>query len=137
MLELGPGALNLMGAMRGAKIVASELRDLMWATTKGRSETPNAASSANMFSLLGMDDEESEDDDGESEEEDCADSSDDDDDDDDDDGSKDDVRGEVGALKGKLGLEGSHRCPWSRCEGDLLGYCLRCWRQLEGLRLNC
>ena len=137
VLELGPGALNLMGAMRGAKIVASELRDLMWATTKGKSETPNAASSANMFSLLGMDDEESEDDDGESEEEDCADSSDDDDDDDDDDGSKDDVRGEVGALKGKLGLEGSHGCPWSRCEGDLLGYCLRCWRQLEGLRLNC
>jgi lysine/ornithine N-monooxygenase len=145
VLELGPGALNLMGAMRGAKIVASELRDLMWATTKGKCKTPNAASSANMFSLLGMDDEEgSEDDDGESGEGDATDSSDDDndnyDDDDDDDedededdGSKDGVPGEVW-LQQKLGPDGSHRCPWSRCEGDLLGYCLRCWRQLEGLR---
>ena len=29
-LELGPGGGNLMGAMRGAKLVAQELRELMW-----------------------------------------------------------------------------------------------------------
>ena len=36
VLELGPGALNLMGAMRGAKIVAEALRDVMWSSEHNR-----------------------------------------------------------------------------------------------------
>ena len=40
MLELGPGGGNLMGAMRGAKLVANELHHLMWKqnTTDGASK---------------------------------------------------------------------------------------------------
>ena len=33
VLELGPGGGNLMGAMRGARVVSNELRDLMWKHT--------------------------------------------------------------------------------------------------------
>ena len=69
VLELGPGALNLMGAMRGAKIVAEALRDLMWTTTKGG----GAASmvNANMYAALGdtLDDGNSESDDESEEDE--------------------------------------------------------------------
>lgn len=49
-LQLGPGALNLMGAMRGAKLVADELRDLVWTTN--RCERPAHALQANAFSIL-------------------------------------------------------------------------------------
>ena len=31
-LEIGPGCLNLMGAMRGGRLVAESLQDLMWDT---------------------------------------------------------------------------------------------------------
>ena len=54
VLELGPGALNLMGAMRGAKIIAVALRDLMW-TTK-RDGAPSAVVNVNSFSCLGLKD---------------------------------------------------------------------------------
>jgi lysine/ornithine N-monooxygenase len=70
VLELGPGALNLMGAMRGGRIVAEGLRDLMWSTT--HSKAASAAVTANQFSLL-----------------DCSDDS--DDSDVDSDGSEDDI----------------------------------------------
>jgi len=55
VLELGPGALNLMGAMRGAKIISSELRDLMW-KMKGH-QPPTEIIASNMFSLLMNEDE--------------------------------------------------------------------------------
>ena len=54
VLELGPGALNLMGAMRGGRIVAEALRDLMWSTTHRKAAS--AAVSANQFSLLEQED---------------------------------------------------------------------------------
>ena len=52
-LELGPGGGNLMGAMRGAKIVSNELHGLMWK----RSEAPGQAKArparpANLFAAL-------------------------------------------------------------------------------------
>ncbi len=56
VLELGPGALNLMGAMRGAKIVAEALRDVMWSST--RREAPSEVVTViNQFSLLGGSDD--------------------------------------------------------------------------------
>ena len=72
VLELGPGALNLMGAQRGAKIVAGALRDLMW--TGGKAASAAGIAAHNKFSLLGLDsdddsdDDDSDDDDGEREE---------------------------------------------------------------------
>ena len=40
IFQLGPGALNLMGSMRGAKIVAEAMRDVMWTYPKrGRAPT--------------------------------------------------------------------------------------------------
>ena len=45
MLELGPGALNLMGAMRGARLVADELSCMMWKESKPKCM-------GNMFSVL-------------------------------------------------------------------------------------
>ena len=53
VLELGPGALNLMGAQRGAKIVAGALRDLMW--TGGKAASAEGVAAHNKFSLLGLD----------------------------------------------------------------------------------
>ena len=53
MLELGPGALNLMGAMRGAKIVAEALRDVMWST--GKDGTVSSLVDGNTYSVLGLD----------------------------------------------------------------------------------
>lgn len=50
-LELGPGGANLMGAMRGAKTVAQELRDLMW-TTAGR-KVAQLGMYVNPWSILG------------------------------------------------------------------------------------
>lgn len=51
VLQLGPGALNLMGAMRGAKNIAAELHHLMWSTEPGcRALGANLA--ANMYSAL-------------------------------------------------------------------------------------
>ncbi len=58
VLELGPGALNLMGAMRGAKIVAESLRDLMWRVTSPvKAASASALVAANQFSLLGLEDD--------------------------------------------------------------------------------
>ena len=64
VLELGPGALNLMGAMRGGRIVAEGLRDLMWSTTHRKAAS--AAVTANQFSLLGLDGSDDSDDSDES-----------------------------------------------------------------------
>ena len=50
VLELGPGALNLMGAMRGAKIVAEALRDVMWSSEHNR----DAEMATNQFSKLNL-----------------------------------------------------------------------------------
>ena len=47
MLELGPGGGNLMGAMRGARVVAHELHDLMGKTGEAR------PSFGNMYASLG------------------------------------------------------------------------------------
>lgn len=47
MLELGPGAGNLMGAMRGARIISNELHGLMW---KRKGTAPPMRS--NQFDLL-------------------------------------------------------------------------------------
>ena len=49
-LELGPGALNLMGAMRGARIVAEALRDLMWSSPKR--QVLSSVVSSNSYSVL-------------------------------------------------------------------------------------
>lgn len=51
LLQLGPGALNLMGAMRGAQIVAAELHHLMWNTDRG-CRALKAAFAANKYSAL-------------------------------------------------------------------------------------
>ena len=57
VLELGPGALNLMGAMRGAKIVSNELHDLMWKDAHARKAKagvarPISRKPANQFASL-------------------------------------------------------------------------------------
>ena len=59
-LELGPGARNLMGAMRGAKAVAEELHGLMWTRVAQKQRRTMVA---NIFELLGTqsDEEASED----------------------------------------------------------------------------
>ncbi|KAL3904149.1 MAG: hypothetical protein SGPRY_011399, partial [Prymnesium sp.] len=53
VLTLGPGARNLMGAMRGAKLVSQELHSLMWTHTKNDSHTRRVL--ANPFSVLSDD----------------------------------------------------------------------------------
>ena len=63
LLELGPGGGNLMGAMRGARVVSDELRDLVWKQPKA---TRKANSARNIFAnqyalLLGDDDDEDDD----------------------------------------------------------------------------
>jgi len=55
LLELGPGALNLMGAMRGAKIVSEQLRDVMWASTRAGSTSVMGAIATNLFGTLDID----------------------------------------------------------------------------------
>lgn len=59
-LELGPGALNLMGAMRGAKIVAEALREVMWSrgsSAKGQGSVVGGdIFGSNQFSALELDD---------------------------------------------------------------------------------
>ena len=52
MLELGPGGGNLMGAMRGARIVANELHDLMWEQSKGHKTAPAKSMFANAYASL-------------------------------------------------------------------------------------
>ena len=44
MLEIGPGSGNLMGAMKGAKMIANELYDLVWTRSAG-----NMAKAGRMF----------------------------------------------------------------------------------------
>eukprot|EP00729_Bicosta_minor_P001330 gene1330-30763_t len=70
-LELGPGALNLMGAKVGANLVANELMDLIWSTPKA--QVPAASSGklhGNSFAMLGgMSSSEDEDEDDDEEEE--------------------------------------------------------------------
>ena len=53
VLELGPGGSNLMGAMRGAKVIADELHDLMWTQSAEEKAATSARAFANPFSLLG------------------------------------------------------------------------------------
>jgi hypothetical protein len=67
VLELGPGALNLMGAMRGAKIVAEALRDLMWSNK--RSGAASTVQNLNQFALLDTDGSGSDESDSESDSE--------------------------------------------------------------------
>ena len=55
-LELGPGALNLMGAMRSARLVAEELHDFMWKGTQAH----RTQLKANLFSILSQPDSEPE-----------------------------------------------------------------------------
>ena len=71
VLELGPGGGNLMGAMRGAKIVSNELHDLMWKETKSQKATPVRAKShfSNQYGALLLEDSEAESDDESSSEE--------------------------------------------------------------------
>ena len=67
-LQLGPGAVNLMGAMRGAKLVAEALHGLMWeraTVASGRRKKLET----NLFSLLAGSDEEDSEEDSEEESE--------------------------------------------------------------------
>ena len=57
-LEIGPGCLNLMGAMRGAKLVAETLHDLMW-----YSKPANTELNGNLFAAFMSSEEEEDDDD--------------------------------------------------------------------------
>eukprot|EP00038_Savillea_parva_P008812 m.179337 g.179337 ORF g.179337 m.179337 type:complete len:495 (+) comp14739_c0_seq1:422-1906(+) len=50
-LQLGPGALNLMGSMRSGQIVAEELHDLIWKDTR----VHRTKLEANLFSMLCVD----------------------------------------------------------------------------------
>ena len=53
MLELGPGAGNLLGAMRGARIVSNELHGLMWRHADGRrAGRPERAVFSNKYAML-------------------------------------------------------------------------------------
>jgi len=53
MLELGPGAANLLGAMRGARIVSNELHGLMWRHADGRrAGRPERATFSNKYAML-------------------------------------------------------------------------------------
>ena len=49
MLELGPGGGNLMGAMRGARIIANELHSLMWAQPDGSALSARSAAATGGF----------------------------------------------------------------------------------------
>ena len=51
-LELGPGAANLIGAMRGARVVANELFRRMWRQPDGRLVAPKRSAFANKFAGL-------------------------------------------------------------------------------------
>lgn len=54
VLELGPGGGNLMGAMRGARVVANELHGLMWRQSEdGRRARPTRPVFSNMYASLG------------------------------------------------------------------------------------
>ena len=66
-VELGPGALNLMGAKVGAQLVANELTPLIWSTPTtftaekgGKRKLQN-----NSFAMLGGSDDDSSSDDDE------------------------------------------------------------------------
>ena len=53
VLELGPGGGNLMGAMRGARIVANELHSFMWKSRDGhKAEAAARSSFANRYASL-------------------------------------------------------------------------------------
>ena len=47
-LQLGPGALNLMGAMRGGRLIAEELHELMWADVR----VHRTKLQSNLFTML-------------------------------------------------------------------------------------
>ena len=53
MLELGPGGCNLMRAMRGARVVANELKGLVWRHKDGRKACAPRPIYANMYVTLG------------------------------------------------------------------------------------
>ena len=67
VLELGPGGGNLMGAMRGARIVSNELHDLMWKRPDDLKAGP--ARFANQYAALLGDESEAEGDESSSSEE--------------------------------------------------------------------
>lgn len=50
-LQLGPGALNLMGAMRSGILVAEELHDLMWKDTRAH----KSQLESNLYGMLEID----------------------------------------------------------------------------------
>eukprot|EP00039_Didymoeca_costata_P014470 m.234096 g.234096 ORF g.234096 m.234096 type:complete len:581 (-) comp16032_c0_seq19:40-1782(-) len=53
-MQLGPGALNLMGAMRGAQLVGEELHSKLW---KDRRSKPSKTMEYNCYALLGVESE--------------------------------------------------------------------------------
>ena len=74
-LQLGPGGGNLMGAMRGAKLISNELHSLMWKEAeddKSKSKKVGSARHsifANQYAMLEIGDGDEEESDGESSEE--------------------------------------------------------------------
>mmetsp|Transcript_39904 Transcript_39904/g.85156 ORF Transcript_39904/g.85156 Transcript_39904/m.85156 type:complete len:527 (-) Transcript_39904:218-1798(-) len=54
MLELGPGALNLMGAMQGAKAVAQELYGLIWKRVEKTELQKQCARVRNLYEFLAV-----------------------------------------------------------------------------------
>jgi hypothetical protein len=53
VLELGPGGGNLMGAMRGARVVSNELHGFVWRHLNGRKAGPPRSVFSNMYASLG------------------------------------------------------------------------------------
>lgn len=53
MLELGPGGGNLMGAMKGARVVSNQLHRLLWSPSDGHKACPPRSIFSNMYASLG------------------------------------------------------------------------------------
>ena len=51
-LQLGPGCGNLVGAMRGARVVSNELHGLMWRHPNGRKARPARAIFSHKYASL-------------------------------------------------------------------------------------
>ena len=73
VLELGPGGGNLMGAMRGARLIANELRGLMWKQADAHKAGPtarrHASTNTNQYAALLAEGSEAESDEESSDEE--------------------------------------------------------------------
>jgi len=52
VLELGPGGGNLVGAMRGARVVSNELHSLMWQQPDGHKVTASRSKFSNFYAAL-------------------------------------------------------------------------------------